>query len=130
MLQLPRGRPAADQGGCEIIRVAVPDMQAALALGKIKHSISIPLIADIHFDWRLALEAIRQGVDGLRINPGNIGVRWKVAEVVAACKDRSIPVRIGVNAGPLGKKLLQKYQHPTPEALLRALPSISISLRA
>jgi (E)-4-hydroxy-3-methylbut-2-enyl-diphosphate synthase len=106
--------------GCEIIRVAVPDIPAAEALGKIKHSISIPLIADIHFDWRLALEAIRQGVDGLRINPGNIGARWKVAEVVAACKDRGIPVRIGVNAGSLGRKLLEKYRHPTPEALVES----------
>ena len=108
------------KAGCEIIRVAVPDIQAAEALGKIRHSISIPLIADIHFDWRLALEAIRQGVDGLRINPGNIGARWKVAEVVAACKDRGIPVRIGVNAGSLGKKLLEKYRHPTPEALVES----------
>jgi len=108
------------KAGCEIIRVAVPDIQAAEALGKIKRSISIPLIADIHFDWRLALEAIRQGVDGLRINPGNIGARWKVAEVVAACKDRGIPVRIGVNAGSLGKKLLEKYRHPTPKALVES----------
>jgi (E)-4-hydroxy-3-methylbut-2-enyl-diphosphate synthase len=108
------------KAGCEIIRVAVPDIQAAGVLGKIKHSISIPLIADIHFDWRLALEAIRQGVDGLRINPGNIGVRWKVAEVVTACKDRGIPVLIGVNAGSLGKKLLEKYRHPTPEALVES----------
>ncbi|HYQ47467.1 MAG TPA: flavodoxin-dependent (E)-4-hydroxy-3-methylbut-2-enyl-diphosphate synthase, partial [Thermodesulfovibrionales bacterium] len=76
------------RAGCEIIRIAVPDMQAAKALHRIKGSITIPLIADIHFDWRLALEALRQGVDGLRINPGNIGARWKVAEVVAACKDR------------------------------------------
>jgi len=108
------------KAGCEIIRVAVPDIQAAEALGKIKRSISIPLIADIHFDWRLALEAIRQGVDGLRINPGNIGARWKVAEVVAACKDRGIPIRIGVNAGSLGKKLLEKYRHPTPKALVES----------
>jgi len=108
------------KAGCEIIRVAVPDMQAALALGKIKHSISIPLIADIHFDWRLALEAIDQGIDGLRINPGNIGACWKVAEVVAACKDRGIPVRIGVNAGSLSKKLLEKYRHPAPEALVES----------
>ena len=106
--------------GCEIIRVAVPDMQAAQALGRIKGSISIPLIADIHFDWRLALEAIRQGVDGLRINPGNIGAQWKVAEVVTACKDRNVPIRIGVNAGSLGKKLLEKYGHPTPEALVES----------
>jgi len=108
------------KAGCEIIRVAVPDIAAAEALGTIKKSIPIPLIADIHFDWRLALEAIRQGVDGLRINPGNIGARWKVAEVVAACKDRNIPIRIGVNAGSLGKKLLEKYGHPTPEALVES----------
>jgi len=108
------------KAGCEIIRIAIPDMQAALALGKIKHSVAIPLIADIHFDWRLALEAIRQGIDGLRINPGNIGARWKVAEVVAACKDRGIPVRIGVNAGSLSKKLLEKYRHPAPEALVES----------
>lgn len=108
------------KAGCELIRVAVPDMQAAKALHRIKGSISIPLIADIHFDWRLALEALRQGVDGLRINPGNIGAQWKVAEVVAACKDRNIPIRIGVNAGSLGRKLLEKYGHPTPEALVES----------
>ena len=108
------------KAGCEIIRVAIPDMLAAHTLGKIRRSISIPLIADIHFDWRLALEALQQGVDGLRINPGNIGARWKVAEVVAACKDRNIPIRIGVNAGSLGKKLLEKYGHPTPEALVES----------
>ncbi len=108
------------KAGCEIIRVAVPDMQAALALGDIKQSISIPVIADIHFDWRLALEAIRQGVDGLRINPGNIGARWKVAEVVTACGERGIPIRIGVNAGSLSRKLLEKYRHPTPEALVES----------
>jgi len=108
------------KAGCEIIRVAVPDREAAQALGKIKGSISIPLIADIHFDWRLALEAINQGIDGLRINPGNIGARWKVAEVVAACKDKGIPIRIGVNAGSLEKDLLRKHGHPSPEALVES----------
>jgi (E)-4-hydroxy-3-methylbut-2-enyl-diphosphate synthase len=108
------------KAGCEIVRVAVPDMEAARALGSIRKSIPIPMIADIHFDWRLALEAIRQGIDGLRINPGNIGARWKVAEVVSACRDRKIPIRIGVNAGSLGKKLLDKYGHPTPEALVES----------
>ena len=108
------------KAGCEIIRVAVPDREAAQALGKIKGSISIPLIADIHFDWRLALEAISQGIDGLRINPGNIGARWKVAEVVAACRDKGIPIRIGVNAGSLEKDLLRKYGHPSPEALVES----------
>jgi (E)-4-hydroxy-3-methylbut-2-enyl-diphosphate synthase len=111
--------------GCEIIRLAVPDMEAALALGKIKSQISnlksqIPMIADIHFDWRLALEAIRQGIDGLRLNPGNIGAAWKVREVVAAAKERNIPIRIGVNAGSLEPELLHKYGHPTPEALVKS----------
>ncbi len=108
------------KAGCEIIRVAVPDMEAAQALGKIRKAIPIPLIADIHFDWRLALEAIKQGVDGLRINPGNIGARWKVAQVVTACRDKGIPIRIGVNAGSLEKELLKKYGHPTPEALVQS----------
>ncbi|MDA8082904.1 MAG: flavodoxin-dependent (E)-4-hydroxy-3-methylbut-2-enyl-diphosphate synthase [Nitrospiraceae bacterium] len=106
--------------GCEIIRIAVPDMEAAGALGPIRRSSPIPVIADIHFDWRLALEALGQGIDGLRINPGNIGAKWKVAEVVAACHDRKVPIRIGVNAGSLSKKILQRYKHPTPEALVES----------
>lgn len=113
------------KAGCEIVRVAVPDMDAARALGKIKSRIldlnlQIPIIADIHFDWKLALEAIRQGVDGLRLNPGNIGSQWKVKEVVSAAKDRGIPIRIGVNAGSIHKELLRKYGHPTPEALVES----------
>lgn len=108
------------KSGCEIIRIAVPDMAAAKALGPIRTTSPIPVIADIHFDWRLALEAISQGVAGLRINPGNIGAKWKVAELVTACKDRGIPIRIGVNAGSLSKKLLEKYKHPTPEALVES----------
>lgn len=116
---------ALESAGCEIIRLAVPDMEAALALGKIKSQISnlesqIPMIADIHFDWRLALEAIKQGVDGLRLNPGNIGAKWKIKEVVAAAKEKNIPIRIGVNAGSLEKELLEKYGHPTPEALVES----------
>jgi len=106
--------------GCEIIRLAVPNMEAAKVLGFIKKSITIPMIADIHFDWRLALEAIKQGVDGLRINPGNIGAKWKVREVVAAAKDKGIPMRIGVNAGSLERELLKKYGHPKPEALVES----------
>ncbi len=106
--------------GCEIIRLAVPDMNAAKALGKIKKSINIPMIADIHFDWRLALEALEQGVDGLRINPGNIGAKWKIKEVVTAAKERGIPIRVGVNAGSLEKELLRKYGHPKPEALVES----------
>ena len=111
---------ALAKAGCEIIRIAVPDMEAAIALGKIKKAAAIPVIADIHFDWRLALEAIKQGVDGLRINPGNIGAKWKVAEVVSAAAGKNIPIRVGVNAGSLTKKLLKKYGHPSPEALVES----------
>ncbi len=109
-----------EKAGCEIIRIAVPDIDAAKALGKIKTSVTIPIIADIHFDWKLALEAVRQGVDGLRINPGNIGARWKIEEVVSAAGDRGIPIRVGVNAGSLSKKLLAKFGHPSPEALVES----------
>lgn len=106
--------------GCEIIRVAVPDNDAAIALGKIIKSSPMPVIADIHFDWRLALESLKQGVHGLRVNPGNLGARWKLAEVVAALKDTGVPVRVGVNAGSLEKDLLKKYGHPAPEALVES----------
>ncbi len=109
-----------EKAGCEIIRIAVPDIDAAKALGKIKSCVSIPIIADIHFDWKLALESVRQGVDGLRINPGNIGARWKVEEVVSAASNKDIPIRVGVNAGSLTKKLLAKYGHPSPEALVES----------
>jgi (E)-4-hydroxy-3-methylbut-2-enyl-diphosphate synthase len=109
-----------EASGCEIIRLAVPDMIAAKALGRIKKSVAIPIIADVHFDWRLALEAVKQNVDGLRINPGNIGARWKIKEVITAAGGRGIPIRIGVNAGSLEKALLQKYGHPTPEALVES----------
>jgi (E)-4-hydroxy-3-methylbut-2-enyl-diphosphate synthase len=109
-----------EASGCEIIRLAVPNMNAAKALAKIKKSIKIPMIADIHFNWRLALEAIEQGVDGLRINPGNIGAKWKTKEVVTSAKERGIPIRIGVNAGSLEKELLKKYGHPRPEALVES----------
>ena len=96
--------------GCEIIRVAVPDQQAAAALPQIIKGLEIPVIADIHFDYRLALESIKAGVSGLRINPGNIGGRQRVAEVVAAAKERNIPIRIGVNAGSLEKEASGKIQ--------------------
>lgn len=98
-----------EKAGCEMIRVAVPDMKAAKALGKIKSKIKIPLVADIHFSHLLALEAIEQGVDKLRINPGNIGSADKVAEVVRACQKKKIPIRIGVNGGSLEKEILAKY---------------------
>ncbi|MFC1549596.1 flavodoxin-dependent (E)-4-hydroxy-3-methylbut-2-enyl-diphosphate synthase [Nitrospirota bacterium] len=109
-----------ERAGCEIIRLAVPDMEAAKSLGAIKRKVSIPMVADIHFDWRLALEALRQGVDGLRINPGNIGADWKLRELVEALRDRPVPVRVGVNAGSLGKDLQKKYGHPSAEALVES----------
>lgn len=112
------GRLAA--AGCEIVRCAVPDMDAALSLAAIKSGSSLPLIADIHFDYRLALKALDSGVDGLRLNPGNIGERWKVAEVVKAAAERKVPIRIGVNGGSLEKELLVKYGHPTPEAMVES----------
>src|SRR3972149_1365300 len=105
-------------GGCEVVRVAVPDKEAAEALGRIKGSIEIPLIADIHFDYKLALLSVEQGVDGLRLNPGNIGDKKRIEYVVKAAKERGIPIRIGVNAGSLEEDLLQKYGHPTPDAMV------------
>lgn len=118
---------ALEKSGCEIIRIAVPDMDAAKALGRIKKGSPLPVIADIHFDWRLALEALKQGVDGLRINPGNIGAAWKLKELVSALKERPVPVRVGVNAGSLDKELLRRYGHPGPRALVEsALKEISL----
>lgn len=105
---------------CDIVRCAVPDADAARALKRIRSGCPIPLIADIHFDYRLALEAIDNGVDGLRLNPGNIGERWKVEEVVRACAERQVPIRIGVNAGSLERELLHKYGHPTAEAMVES----------
>ncbi len=111
---------ALEEAGCDIVRVAVPDMEAAKAIGSIKQGIHIPLVADIHFDYRLALEAIHQGIDKIRINPGNIGDEERVKEVVLACKAKGIPIRIGVNGGSLEKHILEKYGHPTPEALVES----------
>jgi len=104
-----------EKAGCEIVRVAVPDMAAAEAIGKIKKKIHIPLVADIHFDYKLALECAEQGIDKIRINPGNIGSREKTEAVVKACKAKKIPIRIGVNVGSIEKSLLEKYG-PTPKA--------------
>ena len=108
------------EAGCDIVRCAVPDMAAAEGLKTIVKESPIPVIADIHFDYKLALAAIEAGVDGLRLNPGNIGGNDSVAAVVEAAKKRNIPIRIGVNAGSLPKDLLGKYGHPTPEALVEA----------
>jgi (E)-4-hydroxy-3-methylbut-2-enyl-diphosphate synthase len=109
---------ALAEAGCEIVRCAVPDEDAALALAPICAQSRLPLIADIHFDYRLALLSLDAGVAGLRLNPGNIGARWKVEEVVKACAERSVPIRIGVNSGSLEKELLAKYGHPTAEAMV------------
>lgn len=106
--------------GCEIIRCAVPTLEAAQALKEIRKQIAIPLVADIHFDYRLALAALESGVDALRLNPGNIGERDRVEKVVEAARQRQVPIRIGVNAGSLPKDLLEKYGHPTAEALVEA----------
>lgn len=110
---------ALEKAGCEIIRVAVPDMVAAKAIGKIRKRIHIPLVADIHFDYLLALECVRQGIDKIRINPGNIGSEEKVKAVVEACKKKKIPIRIGVNMGSLEKDLLEKYG-ATPKAAVES----------
>lgn len=109
-----------EKEGCEIIRVAVPTLEDAKALKIIKKRINIPLVADIHFDYQLAIESIRNGVDKLRINPGNIGSEEKIKAVVEEAKKYNVPIRIGVNAGSLEKEILEKYGHPTPEAIVES----------
>lgn len=108
------------EAGCDIVRVAVPDMEAAEAVKHIKSKISIPLVADIHFDYRLAIRSIENGADKIRINPGNIGDNERVRQVVQAAKEREIPIRIGINSGSLEKELLKKYGHPTADALVES----------
>ena len=114
-----------EKAGCDIVRLAVPRAECAevFSLAK-KAGVKCPLVADIHFDYKIALECVKHGVDKVRINPGNIGEKWKVKEVAEACKNASIPIRIGVNGGSLDKKLLAKYSHPCAEALA----SFAISL--
>ncbi len=106
--------------GCEIIRLAVVDMEAAEAVGKIRLRSPIPVIADIHFDYHLALKVLEGAIDGVRINPGNIGNQNKVRAIVERCRERGIPIRIGVNAGSLENDLLDRYGHPTPEAMVES----------
>lgn len=106
--------------GCQIVRVAVPDMAAARAVGTLKAGSPVPLVADIHFDYRLALEAAEQGIDKIRINPGNIGAPERVEAVAKVCKERHIPIRVGVNGGSLEKDLSGKYGGPTPEAMVES----------
>lgn len=115
-----------EKSGCEIVRVAVLDMTAAKAIGKIKKKIHIPLVADIHFDYKLALEAINQGIDKIRINPGNIGSEEKIKAVVEACKAKKIPIRIGVNVGSLEQDLLNKYGATPKAAVASAMRHIKI----
>jgi (E)-4-hydroxy-3-methylbut-2-enyl-diphosphate synthase len=109
-----------EEAGCQLVRVTVNNREAAEAIREIKKRTHIPLVADIHFDYRLALAAIENGVDKVRINPGNIGRREKVEAVVRACKERGIPIRIGVNAGSLENHLLEKYGYPTAEAMVES----------
>ncbi len=108
------------RAGCDIIRVAVPTMEAARAIKEIKKRISIPLVADIHFDYKLALEALEGGVDKIRINPGNIGAAGNVRAVARACEARHVPIRVGVNSGSVERELLAKYGGPTAEALFES----------
>lgn len=109
-----------EKAGCEIIRTAIPDMEAVKLIPAIKSAVKIPLVADIHFDYKLALESAEAGVDKIRINPGNIGGNDRVKQVADTCRQKNIPIRIGVNSGSLEKELLAKYGSPTPEALVES----------
>jgi (E)-4-hydroxy-3-methylbut-2-enyl-diphosphate synthase len=109
-----------EEAGCELIRVTVPKQKDADALGRIRSRMRVPLIADVHFDYRMALASLDGGADCIRINPGNIGSRERVQEVVKACRARNVPIRIGVNAGSLEKDLLDKYGYPTPEGMVES----------
>jgi (E)-4-hydroxy-3-methylbut-2-enyl-diphosphate synthase len=121
---------AIADAGADIVRVSVPSMEAADAFRDIRAQVTVPLVADIHFDHKIALKVAEYGVDCLRINPGNIGREEKVREVIAACKDRGIPIRIGVNAGSLGKEIMRKYPEPNAEALVEsALRNVDILSR-
>ncbi len=111
---------ALEQAGCELVRVAVPDMQAAEAVGEIRKQIHIPLVADIHFDYRLALKVMELGIDKVRINPGNIGEESRIQQVVEMAKQKNIPIRIGVNSGSLEKDLVEKYGGVTPQGLVES----------
>ncbi len=133
---------ALAMAGADLVRLSCPDRESAEAVGLIRAQVTVPLIADIHFDYRLALMALEQGIDGLRINPGNIGSRQRVAEVVRAARERRVPIRIGVNAGSLEKDLLARYGEPCAEAMVESAlhhirlledldyPEIKVSLKA
>lgn len=109
-----------EEAGCDIVRVAAPTMEAAECFKEIRQHCAIPLVADVHFDYRIALKVLEAGIDKLRINPGNIGPRWKVEEVTRACKDRGVPIRIGVNAGSLEDEFIEKFGYPTPAGMVES----------
>ena len=109
-----------EAAGCDIVRVTVPDYEAVKTVEALKNTIKIPLVADIHFDWRMAIESVAAGVDKVRINPGNIGDEARVAEVARVCNSKNVPIRIGVNSGSLEKEILNKYGAPTPEAMVES----------
>lgn len=109
---------ALEEAGCDIVRVAAPTMEAAECFKEIRENCRIPLVADVHFDYRIALKVLEAGIDKIRINPGNIGARWKVEEVTKACKERGVPIRIGVNGGSLEDEFLEKYGYPTPQGMV------------
>ncbi len=115
-----RQAKALEAAGCDIVRVAVPDREAAGLIAALKKAVSMPVVADIHFDYRLALLSLEAGADKIRLNPGNIGGAERVREVAAACSGRRVPIRIGVNSGSIGRELLQKYGGPTAEALVES----------
>ncbi len=107
-----------ERAGCEVIRAAVPDLESVRLIPALKEAVSVPVVADIHFDYRIALECVAAGVDKIRINPGNIGGDDRVAQVAKACREKGIPIRIGVNAGSLEKEILARYGHPTAQAMI------------
>lgn len=111
---------ALEAAGCDIVRISVPDSEALKTLAAVKESVSIPVVADIHFDYKLALESVSAGADKIRINPGNIGSDDRVKAVASACKAAGVPIRIGVNSGSLEKSILEKYGSPTPEAMVES----------
>lgn len=111
---------ALEAAGCDIVRISVPDSEALKTLAAVKESVSIPVVADIHFDYKLALESVHAGADKIRINPGNIGSDDRVKAVASACKAAGVPIRIGVNSGSLEKSILEKYGSPTPEAMVES----------
>jgi (E)-4-hydroxy-3-methylbut-2-enyl-diphosphate synthase len=110
-----------ERSGCDLVRLAVPDSKAAAALPEIRKHVGLPLVADIHFDYRLALAALKAGFDKVRINPGNIGAAWKVREVIKAAKDSGAAIRVGVNAGSIEKSVLRTHRHPTVAAMIESM---------